>query len=103
MSQDAIRVVCRLRPLNKIEIANKGEECVEYTAKDININVGLKWVRLKEQSMHSLSIAFLDPVQHKSKFTKMLQHPSLKQSLEASTALFLHMARQEEERLGPCR
>lgn len=39
MSQDAIRVVCRLRPLNKIEIANKGEECVEYTAKDININV----------------------------------------------------------------
>lgn len=39
MSQDAIRVVCRLRPLNKIEIANQGVECVEYTDKDITIAV----------------------------------------------------------------
>jgi hypothetical protein len=33
MSSDSIRVVCRLRPLNKIEIANQGEECVSYTNK----------------------------------------------------------------------
>lgn len=30
---DSIRVVCRLRPLNKIEIANDGEECVTYGDK----------------------------------------------------------------------
>ena len=36
---DSIRVVCRLRPLNKIEIANNGEECVNYSEKDITIHV----------------------------------------------------------------
>lgn len=39
MSSDSIKVVCRLRPLNKIEIANDGEECVSHTSKDITIKV----------------------------------------------------------------
>ena len=36
---DSIRVVCRLRPLNKIEIEHKGEECVSYSDKDITLAV----------------------------------------------------------------
>ena len=36
---DSIKVVCRLRPLNKIEIANNGVECVSHGEKDITINV----------------------------------------------------------------
>ena len=41
MSSDSIKVVCRLRPLNKIEIANQGEECVSYTNKEITIAVSI--------------------------------------------------------------
>jgi hypothetical protein len=39
MSSDSIKVVCRLRPLNKIEIANNGLECVTHNQKDITISV----------------------------------------------------------------
>ena len=40
MSQDYnIRVVCRLRPLNKIEIEHGGECCVRFTDKTIQIAV----------------------------------------------------------------
>jgi kinesin family protein 5 len=42
MSQDYnIRVVCRLRPLNKIEIGHGGECCVNFSDKSIEIAVTL--------------------------------------------------------------
>lgn len=39
MSEYNIKVVCRLRPLNKIEIAHGGECCVKHSDKSIQINV----------------------------------------------------------------
>lgn len=40
MSQDYnIRVVCRLRPLNKIEMGHGGECCVKFSDKSIQISV----------------------------------------------------------------
>lgn len=40
MSQDYnIRVVCRLRPLNKIEIGHGGECCVKFSENSIQIAV----------------------------------------------------------------
>lgn len=40
MSQDtSIKVVCRLRPLNSIEMNQGGHCCVQYTDKSIKIKV----------------------------------------------------------------
>ena len=36
-----IRVVCRLRPVNKKEESMGGEICVKYTEKNIKVHVNL--------------------------------------------------------------
>ncbi len=35
-----IRVICRMRPLNKLEISTGGECCVEYSDNKITSRVG---------------------------------------------------------------
>lgn len=76
MSQDAIKVVCRLRPLNKIEIANNGVECVSYTDTDITLNVKMpNEFRLEVNKINtlSLSIKFLGHRHNKYLYIKKLQ------------------------------
>jgi kinesin family protein 5 len=47
MSHDYnIRVVCRLRPLNKIEIGHGGECCVKFSDKQIQIAVTLTIIKV---------------------------------------------------------
>lgn len=78
MSSDSIKVVCRLRPLNKIEIANSGEECVTHSSKDITIKVKGLIFRLagKKTSIALPSIASSAPTLNKSKSIKRLQSQS---------------------------
>ena len=60
MSSDSIRVVCRLRPLNKIEIANQGEDCVTYTSKDITISVNSYLSYRLEDNRTSITLHFIN-------------------------------------------
>ena len=36
-SRDRIKVVCRIRPENKLEIAGAYKRCVEYDSKNISV------------------------------------------------------------------
>ena len=37
--EDNIKVVCRMRPPNKLELAEGGKTCVEYGEKKISVKV----------------------------------------------------------------
>ncbi len=103
MSSESIKVVCRLRPLNKIEIANSGEECVTYTAKDITINVQKMPNRSEEKNINTTFplIASSAPAATKLTSTRKCPSPSSKQSLAVLTVPSLPMGRLEEARPGP--
>ena len=38
-NRDSIKVVCRVRPENKLELAGNYQRCVEHTDKDIKVTV----------------------------------------------------------------
>jgi len=50
----SIRVFCRVRPLNALEISEGGECCVEYTEKNIKVKVNL--FKFKEQYLISFRL-----------------------------------------------
>ena len=102
---DSIKVVCRLRPLNKIEIANNGVECVSYGQKDMTINVTSLSHRSEDSKINITlpSTASSDLVPTKSTSIKKWESPWLNQSSEVSTAPYSHTDRQAEEKPGPCR
>lgn len=105
MSSDSIRVVCRLRPLNKIELANNGEECVSHTTKEITIKVNEYRYRWEDKSTNITlpSIEYLEWTLNKSKFIKKSAYRSLNQLLVDLMALFSLMGRPVEAKLGRCR
>lgn len=41
-SRESIKVVCRLRPLNQIELQGNFKNCVEHDDLSITINVSIK-------------------------------------------------------------
>ena len=104
MSSDSIKVVCRLRPLNKIQIANNGEECVTHTSKEMTIKVQPPSSRQDNRVNIALPlIKYLDLTLSKFKYIKKQHCQSSKPSLQALTGLFLLMDRQAEARHGRCR
>ena len=40
-SRDSIKVVCRIRPENALEMAGSYKRCVEHNDKDISISVSI--------------------------------------------------------------
>ena len=102
---DSIKVVCRLRPLNKIEIANNGVECVTHTNKELAINVIPKVARWADRTTNttSPSTGFSALTLTRSTFTRRSEGQSSSQSSAALMVPFLPMAKPEGARPGPWR
>ena len=52
-NRDSIKVVCRVRPENQIELSGNYQRCVEHTDKDIKVNVS------NGSYLHMLSFHFV--------------------------------------------
>ena len=60
-NRDSIKVVCRVRPENKLELAGNYQRCVEHTDKDIKVTVSSHIVTCNETSvvLSHLNLNFL--------------------------------------------
>ena len=48
-SRDTIKVVCRMRPENKLELAGNYERCLEFDKKNIDVKVSSPFVFMEER------------------------------------------------------
>ena len=56
-NRDSIKVVCRVRPENKLELAGNYQRCVEHTNKEIKVNVS-SYLYLHEHCFVSFEFEF---------------------------------------------
>ena len=52
-NRDSIKVVCRVRPENKLELAGNYQRCVEHTDKDIKVTVSSRLYLQKHHFVQS--------------------------------------------------
>jgi len=110
MSRESIKVVCRIRPENRIETEGNYPRCVTYTDEAISVSVSRQLIAnsahpIKKELKVAVRTIFnliTSAVQKhlKKTYLKKLRSLSSRESFKVLMELFSHMDRQGLERLS---